>query len=57
MATQKLHMTEVPTVCLSHLSDTQVKAYILADNKLALNAGRDNDLLNVELEDLNDCDR
>lgn len=31
MAAQKLHMTEVPTVCLSHLSETQVKAYILAD--------------------------
>ena len=31
MAAQKLHLTEVPTVCLSHLSETQVKAYILAD--------------------------
>lgn len=56
MAAQKLHMTEVPTVCLSHLSDTQVKAYILADNKLALNAGWDNDMLKVELEDLKDLD-
>ena len=56
MAAQKLHMAEVPTVCLSHLSDTQVKAYILADNKLALNAGWDNDLLKVELEDLKDLD-
>lgn len=52
MAAQKLGMTEVPTVCLSHLSDTQKKAYILADNKLALNAGWDNDMLKVELEDL-----
>lgn len=56
MAAQKLHMAEVPTVCLSHLSETQVKAYILADNKLALNAGWDNDLLKVELEDLKDLD-
>lgn len=56
MAAQKLHLTEVPTVCLSHLSDTQVKAYILADNKLALNAGWDNDMLKVELEDLKDSD-
>lgn len=55
-AAQKLHMDEVPTVCLSHLSETQVKAYILADNKLALNAGWDNDLLKVELEDLKDLD-
>lgn len=52
MAAQKLGLTEVPTVCLSHLSDTQKKAYILADNKLALNAGWDNDMLKVELEDL-----
>lgn len=56
MAAQKLGLTEVPTVCLSHLSPTQVKAYILADNKLALNAGWDNDLLKVELEDLKDLD-
>ena len=56
MAAQKLHLTEVPTVCLSHLSDTQVKAYILADNKLALNAGWDNNMLKVELEDLKDSD-
>lgn len=52
MAAQKLGLTEVPTVCLSHLSATQKKAYILADNKLALNAGWDNDMLKVELEDL-----
>lgn len=56
MAAQKLHMSEVPTVCLSHLSETQVKAYILADNKLALNAGWDNDMLKVELEELKDSD-
>lgn len=56
MAAQKLHMAEVPTVCLSHLSDTQVKAYILADNKLALNAGWDNDMLKVELKELKDSD-
>lgn len=56
MAAQKLHMAEVPTVCLSHLSETQVKAYILADNKLALNAGWDNDMLKVELEDLKELD-
>lgn len=56
MAAKKLGLTEVPTVCLSHLSATQVKAYILADNKLALNAGWDNDMLKVELEDLKDLD-
>lgn len=52
MAAQRLGLEEVPTVCLSHLSDIQKKAYILADNKLALNAGWDNDMLKVELEDL-----
>lgn len=52
MAAQRLGLDEVPTVCLSHLSDIQKKAYILADNKLALNAGWDNDMLKVELEDL-----
>ena len=56
MAAQKLGLKEVPTVCLSHLSPTQVKAYILADNKLALNAGWDNDLLKIELEDLKESD-
>lgn len=56
MAAKKLGLKEVPTVCLSHLSDTQVKAYILADNKLALNAGWDADLLKIELEDLKESD-
>jgi site-specific DNA-methyltransferase (adenine-specific) len=37
---------------LSHLSETQRKAYILADNKLALNAGWENNLLSVELDEL-----
>lgn len=52
LAAQKLKLETVPVVCLSHLTETQKKAYILADNKLALNAGWDNDLLKVELEDL-----
>lgn len=52
LAAQKLGISEVPTVCLSHLSPTQKKAYILADNKIALNAGWDNDMLKVELEEL-----
>jgi DNA modification methylase len=39
---------------LSHLSETQRKAYILADNKLALNAGWDDNLLSIELADLKD---
>ena len=56
MAAQRLGLDEVPTVCLSHLSELQKKAYILADNKLALNAGWDNDMLKIELEDLKSSD-
>jgi hypothetical protein len=52
LGAQKLGMEEVPCVCLSHLSETQKKAYILADNKIALNSDWDNDLLKLEFEDL-----
>ena len=52
MAARKLNLSDVPCIRLSHLSETQRKAYILADNKLALNAGWENSLLSVELEEL-----
>jgi DNA modification methylase len=52
MAARKLNLSEVPCIRLSHLSETQRKAYILADNKLALNAGWENNLLSVELEEI-----
>lgn len=52
MAARSLGMKEVPCIDLSHMSKTQRKAYILADNKLALDAGWDDDLLKVELDDL-----
>lgn len=48
-AAQKLGMTEVPTITLKHLTPEQVRAYVLADNKLALNAGWDNEMLKAEL--------
>jgi ParB-like chromosome segregation protein Spo0J len=48
-AAQKLGMTDVPTITLKHLTQEQVRAYVLADNKLALNAGWDNELLKAEL--------
>jgi DNA modification methylase len=51
-AARKLGLAEVPVIRLSHLSDTQRKAYVLADNRLALNAGWDNDLLKLELQEL-----
>ncbi len=52
MAARKLGLTQVPVIRLSHLSETQRKAYILADNKLALNAGWDDDLLRIEIKEL-----
>ncbi len=52
MAAKKLGLKEVPVIELSHLSKAQKKAYILADNKLALNSGWDSSLLSLELSDL-----
>jgi len=54
MAARKLGKGTVPAVRLSHLTEMQRKAYILADNKLALNADWDNSLLAIELSDLKD---
>ena len=51
-AARKLGMTEVPVIVLDHLSEAQRRALVLADNKLALNAGWDEELLRVELEAL-----
>ncbi len=56
LAAQKLGLTEVPVIVLDHLTPTQQKALVLADNKLALNAGWDEDLLRLELEDLQSLD-
>ena len=52
MAAQKLGETEVPTIELSHMDDNQKRAYIIADNKLALNAGWDEQMLALEIDDL-----
>jgi hypothetical protein len=52
LAARKLGMAEVPVIVLDHLSDIQKRAYIIADNKLALNAGWDEELLAAELADL-----
>jgi hypothetical protein len=51
-AAKQLGLSEVPVVVLDHLSDTQRRAYVLADNKLALNAGWDVDMLASEIEEL-----
>lgn len=52
MAAEQLELTEVPVIVLGHLSDVQRRAYVIADNQLALNAGWDDDLLKSELTDL-----
>jgi DNA modification methylase len=52
LAARKLRLTEVPVIVLDHLTDTQRRALVLADNRLALNAGWDEEMLRVELESL-----
>ena len=56
MAAKKLGLDEVPCIRLGHLSEAQRKAYVIADNKLALNSGWDNDLLKIELMQLDSID-
>jgi len=55
MAAQKLGETKVPTIELAHMTDIQKQAYIIADNKLALNAGWDDQILALEFRDLKDA--
>ncbi|MGA2598527.1 MAG: DNA methyltransferase [Bryobacteraceae bacterium] len=56
LAARKLRLPEVPVVVLDHLSETQRRAYVIADNQLALNAGWNLELLRVELESLKEND-
>lgn len=55
-AARQLGLKTVPTLALSHLSEAELKAYVLADNKLALNAGWDRETLAVELQGLIDIE-
>ena len=52
LAARKIGMSEVPVIQLDGMTDTQKRAYIIADNKLALNAGWDDELLGLELGEL-----
>jgi hypothetical protein len=54
MAAKKLGLKEVPTIEASHLTEAQKKAYIIADNRLALDAGWDDEMLRVEFQELDD---
>ncbi|WP_412057316.1 site-specific DNA-methyltransferase [Bartonella sp. DGB2] len=56
MAAQKLGLTTVPAIMLKHLTDNQRRALVIADNKIAENAGWDEDLLRLELQSLVDED-
>lgn len=55
-AAQELGLEDVPVVVLDHLTEAQKRAYIIADNKLALNAGWDVNLLNEEIQGLTELD-
>jgi DNA modification methylase len=52
LAAQKLGLVDLPVIEAGHLSDTQRRAYIIADNKLAMNADWDDEMLRVELDAL-----
>jgi ParB-like chromosome segregation protein Spo0J len=56
LAARKLGLKEVPVIVLDHLSEAQKRAYIIADNKLAENAGWDEELLRIELAALQEED-
>lgn len=56
LASKKLKMEQVPCIVLKGLTEAQKKAYIIADNKMALNAGWDEELLKLELENLKELD-
>lgn len=54
LAARKLGLTEVPVIELGHMTEAQRRAYVIADNQLAANAGWDLDLLKVEVADLSE---
>jgi DNA modification methylase len=55
LAAQRLGLTEVPCIVVTAWTEAQKRAYVIADNKLALNAGWDEGLLTLELSDLKDA--
>ena len=54
MAAKEENITEVPCVFVDHLTEAQKKAYIIADNRFALDAGWDEEMLKLEIEALQD---
>lgn len=56
LAAQRMGLKEVPVVRLPHLTETQRRALVIADNKIALNAGWDEEMLTLEMKELEDVD-
>jgi ParB-like chromosome segregation protein Spo0J len=56
LAAELLNLDKVPTIIIKGLTEAQKKAYVIADNKLALNSGWDDELLKIELDSLTDLD-
>lgn len=54
LAARKLGLAQVPTILIDHLSDEQRRAFILADNRIALSAGWDDEILALEMADLSE---
>ena len=54
LAARKLGYDKVPVIELKHMTEAQKRAYVIADNKLALNAGWDTAMLSIEIKDLED---
>jgi DNA modification methylase len=52
LAAKKLELSEVPCIRLDYLTETQRRAYVIADNKLAMNAGWNNEMLSLEIKEL-----
>lgn len=56
MAAQRLGLSKVPCIVESHLTEAQKRAYVLADNRIALNAGWDSEMMQIELRELKEQD-
>ena len=56
LAAQKLNIDTIPCIVLDHLTKAQQRALVIADNKLAMNAGWDNEMLSLELGELKGLD-
>ena len=57
LAAMRLNLEEIPTVDGSDLTENQKRLYVIADNKIALNAGWDEEILKVELESFTDAEQ